>query len=199
MSVDEYFKDKLAFDLAKEFRTKYLNYSFKIYSLKNVKRSKWWPHFVKTAEKYSGQKDFDAKEFIRIQFDTEGKVLPFFLPGKKAEQNYKNNFYKEDDEGKKILESIKNSINAITLWARKNKKNYNEFFDVPFALLQNKIDYVSPYYLCFSKSFLKKYSSLTNEEKRSIIPKKELSVKRAYVKQVMNLDLVKEIMKDDFI
>ena len=199
MSVDEYFKDKLAFNLAKEFREKYINYSFKIYSLKNVKKSKWWPHFVKTAEKYCNQENFNSREFIKIQFETEGKVLPYFLPGKKAEQNYKNNFYKEDDEQKKVIETITNSINAIRLWAQKNKKNYNDFFEVPFALLENKIGYVSIYYLCFSKSFFKKYSTLNEEQRNKLISKKDLSIKRAYVKQVVSLDKIKEIMKDDFI
>lgn len=192
--------EQLAFNLAKEFRKYYTRYSFKTFKLRNIKSSKWWPHFMKTAEKYINDKDFDYKFFIKIQFETYGKIFPYFLPGKNAEKNYKNNFYKEDAEEKRMLSEINNSKKAIELWCSKHKKDKSQYFsEANDFILKQRANYLSKSFLAFSKSFLRRYAQMANEEKEGVVNKDELNVKRALAKQLGVTRKIKEILDDDYI
>lgn len=197
----EFSVENLAFDLALEFRKHYKRHTYKVYRIDNIKTSKWWPHFLATAEKYKDYSDFDLKFFIQIQFEKHGKVMPFFLPGKNAEETYKQNYYKENSEEDKIVSEVRGSVDAIRIWASKNKKNSSEYFDdLKPWVLENKINYLSPYFLAFSKSFLSTYKSLDENLKNSIISKETLNIKRAYVKQFPEAKAqIRKMMQEDFI
>ena len=194
--------ESLAFELALEFRKHYKKHTYKVYRIDNIKSSKWWPHFITTAEKYINYPDFDLRFFISIQFEKYGKVMPFFLTSKKAEEAYKQNYFKENNEEDKIFSEVKGSIDAIKLWASKNKKNFSDYFilDSNKWMLRNRIEYLSPYFLAFSKSFLSTYKNLDEEFKKTIVSKESLNIKRAYVKQFPEAKKrIKMIMKEDFI
>lgn len=197
--MSDYLIEKLAYDLAEEFRNNYKKYSFRIFSMKNVKNSKWWIYFYKTAQKYINEENFNPKYFVKLQFDNHGKILPFFLPGKNAEKTYRDNFYQEDSQEKQILKDIENSKNAIILWARKHKKDFNEYFNVNDVLLKQRVDYLSTTYLSFSKSFLNRYAKIPDKKKNEYVVKKDLNLKRSLAKQYRLFNDIKEIMGDDFI
>lgn len=193
--------ENLAFDFALEFRKHYKKYTHKVYRIDNIKKTKWWVHFIKAAEKYIDYPDFDLVFFIAVQFEKHGKILPFFLAGKTAEETYKQNYFKENSEENKILSEVNGSFEAIKNWALKNKKNVNEYFDPAKKwVLQSRVEYLSPYFLAFSKSFLSTYSKLNEEERKLLFSKDDLSIKRAYVKQFPDTKRkIKELLKEDFI
>jgi Lhr-like helicase len=193
--------ENLAFNIALEFRKHYKKYTFKVYRIDNVKQSKWWPHFIKTAEKYINQEGFDYKFFIKIQFETYGKVLPHFLAGKQAEKAYKQNYYKENSTEEKIVSEVRGAKEAIKLWSNRNKKDFSDYFDASNTfLLVKRIEYLSPYYLAFSKNFLSSYAKLSEEQREEVYSKRELNLKRAYVNQHPEAKKeVRDILEDDFI
>lgn len=198
---DNFEVTKLAFDLAKEFRKHYIKYSFKIYRITNVKNSKWWDHFIRAAEKYVDDKSFNVPAFISIQFQTYGKVLPHFLAGKQAEKAYKQNYYKENSTEEKIVSEVRGAKEAIKLWSNRNKKDFSDYFDASNTfLLVKRIEYLSPYYLAFSKNFLSSYAKLSEEQREEVYSKRELNLKRAYVNQHPEAKKeVRDILEDDFI
>lgn len=196
---DSFKVTRLAFELAKEFRKHYIKYSFKIYKITNVKKSKWWPHFIKTAEKYINEKDFNPSAFISIQFNTYGKVLPHFLAGKNAEKAYRQNFFKETTDEEKIISQIEGSKEAVKIWAAKNKKKQTEYFEDGNAFtIKRKIEYLSPYYLAFSKSFLQAFAKIPEENREEIVSPKELSTKRALAKQLMLDRKIRDLLEEDY-
>ncbi len=199
--MNDFSVENLAFDLALEFRRHYKKYTYKVYRIDNIKTSKWWPHFIATAEKYKDYPEFNLKFFIKIQFEKHGKVMPFYLAGKGAEETYKQNYYKENSEEEKIVSEVKGSINAIKNWASKNKKDVADYFsDLKPWVLQNRIDYLSPYYLAFSRGFLSAYKNVDENFRSSLISKETLNLKRAYVKQFPDAKReIRRMMKEDFI
>lgn len=193
-------KEYLAFLLAKKYRVEATKYRIFIYRDDNVKKTKWWKYFLETAEKYYLDEDFDYEFFIKICFQTYGKIYPSFLQGKQAEKVYRENFFKESTDSEKYIKELELSASSIQRWSNMNKKEMNEFFNVHYSALQNKINYVSPFYLPISKSFLSVYSKLTEEQKNELVSKNKLSYRRAILKSDDKLfQKAKEILKDDFI
>lgn len=193
-------KEYLAFLLAKKYRVEATKYRIFIYRDDNVKTTKWWKYFLETAEKYYLDEDFDYDFFIKICFQTYGKIYPSFLQGKQAEKAYKENFFKESTNSEKYIKELELSVSSIQRWCNMNKKKSSDFFNVHYSALQNKIDYVSPFYLPISRSFLSVYSKLTEDQKNDLIPKNKLSYRRAILKSDSQLfDKVKEILREDFI
>lgn len=184
--------------LANKYRDVAIKYRIFIFRKGNVKDTKWWKFFLQTAEKYYLDEDFDYDFFIEINFKTYGSIYPSFLQGKQAEKTYKENFFKEIEDYKSVLEDVKSSSQAIQLWKSRNKDK-EDYFDCNILLLQNKVDYLSTFYLSCSKSFLKAYSKINEKDREYVIPKRTLSTKRALIKQYNILEEVQELMKDDFI
>lgn len=196
---DSFQVTSLAFELAKEFRKHYIKYSFKIYKITNVKNSKWWVHFIRTAEKYVNEKDFNPSAFIAIQFNIYGKVLPHFLAGKNAEKAYRQNYLKETTDEERIMSQIEGSKEAVKIWAAKNKKKQIEYFeDGNVFTIKRKIEYLSPYYLAFSKSFLQAFARIPEDHREEIVSPKELTTKRALAKQLMLDNRIKELLQEDY-
>ena len=196
---DDFRVTNLAFELAKEFRKHYIKYSFKIYRITNVKTSKWWIHFIRVAEKYVDDKSFNAAAFISIQFQTYGKVMPHFLAGKQAEKAYKQNYYKETPDSERIFSQIKGSEEAIRIWAARNKKNKSEYFEEGnIFTIKRKIEYLSPYYLAFSKTFLQAFAKIPEDQRNDVVSTKELSTKRALAKQVGLGNDIKDLLQEDY-
>ena len=191
--------ENLAFNLAIEFRNYYKKYTYQVYRIDNLKQSKWWPHFIKTAEKYIDKKDFDYKFFIEIQFEIYGKVFPYFLPGKKAEAAYNQNYYKENTIDDQLISEVRGSREAVIAWAQKNKKEASDYFNSENVnLFERRVKYLSPYYLAFSKRFLSAYAKLEEEDREYVYSKSELNLKRAYVNQnpVAKREIKKALQED---
>lgn len=190
---DSFEVTNLAFELAREFRKRFIKYSFKIYKITGVKKSKFWPHFIRTAEKYVNEKGFSPSAFIAIQFNVYGMVYPHFLAGDQAEKAYRQNYLKETSEEEKIISQIKGSKDAVKMWAARSNKREEDYFEEGNSfIIKRRIEYVSPYYLAFSKSFLQAFAKIPKELREEVISPEDLTTKRALAGQ---LGLKKEIQK----
>jgi len=147
----------------------------------------------------ANDKNFNPTAFISIQFQTYGKVMPHFLAGKQAEKAYKQNYYKETPEQDKIFSQIEGSKEAIKMWAARSRKNEEEYFEEGNAfVIKRRIEYLSPYYLAFSKSFLQAFAKIPEDLREDIISTKDLSMKRALTKQLGLDGKVKDLLKEDY-
>jgi len=192
-----------AFNLSKFFLKRFKQYTFKTYRLNNVKNSKWWPHFLRVVEKHINKPEWNAERFVNFVFDEYGLIYPPQLKKQEYWDEYLNKFrVKEYQTEVKIAKEILNSYKYIKRWGSKNnsKNSIEDFFNNPktITLLERKI--ISPYFLCICKPFLKMYANLTEEQRNSIISKKELKLKRVVLFSYRKVkDKMKEVLKENFI
>lgn len=191
---------KLANIYLKAFRGKF---RYSLFSAKNIKNNKWWSSFYKTASFFMNKKEWDAYGYISFIFDEYDKPLPFVLLYQKnwiAFVEHKESRTKNDTS---IAKSLLTTYNEIKNWTKKN--NYDtiavyDFFSEPKNFMFLKRGKFSPYFLSISKSFMKKYLELSEEEQDEIINRQDLMVKRLTVmnnKKIANK--LKEVLGEEFI
>lgn len=181
--------DYEAFKLAKAFLHFYRRYSYVSFKLSTVKKSKWWNFFLKVANNYSHEKDWNAYIFIAAQFEEKGKILPYQLIEKDAYETYKLYRHRfEADTDKKIVTNllltyrrVKESNSSIRVFLEDKK---NQLF------IQRKNINPQLFFLC--KSF---YELGLDKQ----FEKEEIDNKRAVIfanKKILNK--MKEILGDEF-
>ncbi len=172
------FKDEAAMALADAFITEYKKYDFRFPTMRTIRNSKWWIHFERAAElRYI--EDWNAKIWIKCQFDKYGKILPFRIYGKKAEeafQEYKHKYISgKEDRELQIISGMLSTYKSIKLWCKKN-----DIKDIDYKLYfeSNKQKIIrkqfSPYFLSICRPFME--GNFLKEEDIDL-----LRLKRAWV------------------
>jgi len=193
------YKEEIALQIAYEFIRCYKKYDNKKYSRYNIenseiiKKSKWWEHFIRATKYKYVFDDWTPYVWVKCQFEKYGKILPYQLYGKKAEEAFKE--YKDkvtenkNDRVKQIVMAVVSSYNIVKNWCIKNNNgviDYNKFFEN--NELKIKRNEISDYFLAICKPY-QKY----------IIDKEKFLLKRAVVHKIKKLKIkLKEIMHDDF-
>jgi len=189
------YKDEAAMALADAFITEYRKHDFRFPTMKSIRKSKWWIHFERAAE-LRHIEDWDAKIWVKCQFDKYGKILPFRLYGKKAQeafQEYKHRYLDgEDDKERQLITSMLSTYKTIKIWCKKKNLpeiNYNEYF-------QNNINkaergQLSQHFLSICRPFRENFEGVLDDD--------ALMIKRAYVyKNKRLVNKLKEVMGNDF-
>lgn len=178
-------------------------FRYNLFSLKNVENTKWWSSFYKAVSFFSKDKKWNPHEYIIFLFDTFDKPFPFMLLYQKNWIAFLEHKESRSKSETAIARSIVNTYNEIKLWTKKN--NYDklavyDFFSNKKNFLYLKSKRYSPYFLAISKSFMKKYLELSEEERKEIITKEELLIKRVTVKNDKKLDKkLREVLGDEYI
>jgi len=188
-------KDEAALELADAFITEYRKVDFRFPSMKTVTNSKWWIHFERAAElRYL--KDWNARIWVKCQFDKYDKILPFRLYGKMAEEAF--NEYKfryiegQDDREKQVITAILATFNDVKVWCKKNNNgeiNYSEYFKNPRIRQRIKRKELSLHFISICKSF----------DNQGLIDSDSLKIKRAIVHKNKKLkNKLIEVMDNEF-
>lgn len=173
----------MAYSLADAYVKEYKKYDFKTFNPKKVEKTKWWPHFLKAADQRYIE-GFDPNLWVKCQFEKHGKIFPFALIGKKAEETfneYKFRFTENNDE----IQMLKSML--LTHKALKNKT-----IDLPF-IMKVKRGFYSLYYLSIFKPF-RDYNKIHN-----IIDEDKLNIKRAIIYKNNKIkNKLQNVLKNDF-
>jgi hypothetical protein len=166
---EKFLKEYKALDLAKIFRNEFIlrGYGFKIYSLKDIEKTKWWKYFVDVIDAYSEREEWDAYLFIKTMFDKYGKVYPHVISRKNAWDIYLEYLptYKEDSSLKEEVGKIVSDYKKVhRLMEEKNINGYKDFFVNPYACELIRRGAFSGNLFIFMKSFYENYSSIYNIE-----------------------------------
>ena len=179
-------------------------FRYRLFSLKNVKETKWWSSFFKTASFFSQEKEWDPYKYVSFVFDINEKPLPFVLVNKGMWQSYKEHCQtRTNDKDNIVAKSLLTTFNEIKDWSLKNKYDtisVEKFFKDPKNFLFLKRGKFSPYFLATSRSFIKMYNTLGKEEREQIITEDDLMIKRLTVtnnKKISNK--LKEVLGEEFI
>lgn len=176
-------KEIEAFNLIKEFKNQFREKFDSFFYLKD-KTSKWYKYFLNTVLMFSDEPDWDAKEFIRTNFEQRGKIYPSQLPNK-----YSWQIYQEYKENKKFSDE-KNLI-YILLEDFKKAKSYDFDLDKMAYIINN--NEISNYFLSIFKPFVE------YNKKNKVVSDLTLSAKRIKVKENKKLyDKLKEVLGDNF-
>ena len=196
--------EKEAFILAKIYKIYSIKKNIKVfYKLNEIKKSKWWNHFLKTVELYANEEKWNAEEFIKSQFEAKDKIFPFELIRKESWKiflDYLNNKPKNSTEIS-IAKDLLNSYNMIKNWCYKNKKEFSveDYINNPInENLLKRNNGPSLYFLSISKSFRKFYENLNNEDKNKIGMIEIFDLKRSIIysyKKIWNK--MKEILNEE--
>ena len=188
-------KSEAALSLADAFISEYRRYDFRFPNLNNIQKSKWWTHFERAAElRYL--EDWNARIWVRCQFDKYDKILPFRLYGKMAEeafQEYKHRYISgKDDKEKQLINGILSTFNDVKLWCKRNNEgvlNYSEYFDNPRVRQRIKRKELSHHFISICKSF----------QNDGLIDESSMMIKRAIVHKNKKLSKkLKEVMGNEF-
>jgi hypothetical protein len=185
-------REEAAVALASSFISQYKKYDFRFPNIDNIQKSKWWIHFLRSADlRYL--EDWNPDIWVKCQFEKNGKILPFQLYGKKAEEAF-NEYKFKYIEGKKdrqlqIITSILATYNMIKEWCKKNNNgiiDYKKYFTENKTKMNRKE--LSEYFL----SICRPYMEEVNDE--------DLKLKSLVVHHNIKLkNKLIEIMGDDFI
>ena len=145
---------------------------------------KWHKYFLNTVLLFSDNPDWNAREFIRTNFEQRGKIFPTQLPNKYSWQIYQE--YKEN----KDFSDDKNLIYTL-LEDFKKAKSYGFDLDKMFYSVNN--NEISQYFLSIFKPFVE------YNKKNKIISDLTLTAKRVKVKENKKLyNKLKEVLGDNF-
>lgn len=159
-------------------------FRYRLFSLKNLKQTKWWSSFNKTALLFSKEEEWDPYKYTAFLFETNDKPLPYMYVYGKNWVAYTEHLKSRTKGDASLAQSILNTYIEIRDWSKKN--NYDIIAVEDFLLLPRNFMFLkrgkfSPYFLSISRSFMKIYNSLTEEEKKDIIEENDLIIKRRTV------------------
>lgn len=159
-------------------------FRYRLFSLKDVKGTKWWSSFYKAASSFSKEKEWNAYEYAFFIFEINEKPFPFMFVYGKNWIAYKEHIQARTKGENTVATSLLNTFNEIKGWSRKNGYEglaVEDFFSNPNNFVFLKRGKFSPYFLSVSRSFIKIYNSLTEEEKNDIITENDIVIKRRTV------------------
>lgn len=186
----------LAIEFLKHFR---INYRYNLYSMANVKKTKWWNHFVKFAKvcklNSNNTGEFMKYSFLRYKDDYNKKLYPYFFSTKEG-KIYLKEFFQEQEVNeapeinyKEIL--IINTLKEVLKWCKLNKKGVTDFIkdSSNFMKIERGVFYLPFFY--FSKTFNQKFEM--KDELTVAVEKNDFRRTTPSIYYSM-----REIMKDDF-
>ena len=198
--MDNFNIESEALILARAYLGFYRKYSVKTFSIKNVKKTKWWPFFIKTVDNYSYLKDWNSYIWVSCQFEKYGKIFPTQLCSNEAFktfEEYKHIFQTNNEE---IL--TKNVVSTLRLIEEWSKENTSVNFDIS-SFLKNKnnlFKMVRGNINCDAFVVVKDFYNIDDKIKNSIMTEGEIAAKRI---MIMNSEKIKKILirilKDKFI
>lgn len=192
--------EKLAFDLARVFLSFYRKHTYKTFRLSTVKKSKWWPYFIKVINEYSNRPDWDAYIWVACQFEKFGKIFPTQLVGSRAEEafeEYSSRF--KENTIKQLANNLVITYNEILKWSKKNnfsKVNFEALFEDKKMTFRIERGEIIPDIF----SVVRAYHILPEERRRRIMSLEKLQIKRALImnnKKIKNK--MKELLGEEFI
>jgi len=127
-----------------------------LFSIRNVKTTKWWNHFVKAAEFFMYKEDWQPYLFMEYMFNAKKDFMPFMLLRKETKDHFEDFKIINNNEDKldQRLASIKYTIKYIFDWLQKGNK-IEDFFENNKNIIFYEEENFSEYVLIFSKTFLK--------------------------------------------
>ena len=194
----------LAIEVAKIYLQFHKKYTDKLFSLSNVKNSKWWPYFVKCAAFFGNKPDWDTYKFIEAQFEIkDGDIYPYELIKHEAWENFIEYKSRDKNYDKYIAMNLVSSYNLIKKWSKDKgyvETNYKEYFkDIKNQNLIRRKN-LSFYLFSILRSFYEFfYNKLSEQEQDSIIEIDELMKLRAAIytnEKIKNK--MKEILNHEF-
>jgi hypothetical protein len=201
--MNELQKDLNAMKLAEVFVKHYRKYSFSIFNPKNAKESKWWNYFVKTVELYGDEEGWNPSEYISFNFEENGKILPFFLPTKKAFETWNNKRKRgKTDIDVTIVKNLLSSYNMIKTFCKKNNTEFSNQFFIGFYPNQLKLirKDISIHYIIISKCLFKFFKDNLKRESSIELDKTKVEKARMFIfKNKKILSKMEELFKDDFL
>jgi len=147
-----------AFKLARKFRLEYLKFDKKIYTLKNVTKSKWWKVFIKTIEIFANREEWNLDLFVEAQFYTFGKIFPFQLLNKEAWESFLSyKLYKEHtlDGETSLIKNVLYGFEEVKNYCKKNKHDFSVDYFLQDEKNKEKMrnGIIPIHFFLFSKSF----------------------------------------------
>lgn len=191
------YREEAAIAIASSFITQYKKYDFRFYSIENIQKTKWWEHFLRSAD-LRFVEDWNSDIWVKCQFEKYGKILPYQLYGRKAEEAFNEFKFKyvegKQDRIKQLILSILSTYNTIKLWCKKNNNDiidYKKYFILNKTKLERKE--LSEYFL----SICKPYLNLLKEN--NIVISDDLKIKSLVIHNNIKLkEKLSEIMQNDF-
>lgn len=178
-------------------------FRYKLFSLKNVKNTKWWSSFGKAVYSFSREKEWNSYKYVAFTFKNNEKPFPFVLVNRKNWEAYKDDLISRTKGDASMALSLLTTYNEIREWSIKNKFDkisVRDFFSEPKNLLFLKRRKFSPYFLSISRTFNSIFNSMEEEERAEIINKEELLVKRALIINNEKISKkLKEVLGDEYI
>ena len=172
-------KENEALILAKEYKNQLRNI---FGSFTNT--NKWHKYFLNTVLLFADNPDWNAREFIRTNFEQRGKIFPAQLPNKYSWQIYQE--YKEN----KDFSDDKNLIYTLLGDFKKAKSCDFDLDKMLYSIHNNEI---SNYFLSIFKPFIE------YNKKDNTVSDLTLSAKRIKVKKNKKLyNKLKEVLGDNF-
>lgn len=186
-------KDYQAMKVAERFIALYRYYNVKIPHARHAQKSRFWKYYLKVAEKYCEREEWDAYKFVDAQFDYRGKIMPHELDKPDSWEVYTMYIDKVGDNN--IPMQIINTLKVINLWCKKNGKPFSceAFLNSSYGNIIFKRDELSIYFICISKTALKKYKTLTNILSDDIIEVKQAII---YADKKL-LSAINRVLKED--
>lgn len=187
----------LAFQLATDFRNqKRAVGNWKVFSLKNIKASKYWPYLLETVVKYSERPEWDMYAFVASNLYNNPNIVPAQLPTEnswKVFMEYKHRYEKTNDVEEVIEKTLLGFI-SVRDYCKSHKKEFSveTFIEDKYNNYKIENEIIPLHFFAFSKAFHEKYYT----EKYHLIKQKRMVV-NANSKPLVNK--LKEILKEDFI
>lgn len=177
-------REEAAFALAESYVKEYKKYSFKTFNPHKVDKTKWWKHFLKAADQRYVE-DWSPDLWVKCQFEANGKIYPFALIGKRAEENFrefKYRFLEAENKDDQIIKSMINTHKQL-----KNKE-INET-----DIMKIKRGFYSIHYLSVYKPFR------NINKNKEILDEDMLNIKRAYIyKNKILKETLKRALENNF-
>lgn len=191
------------FELAEAFIREYRRYApYPLYSIKNVRSTKWWKIFEKVVAKFGDKEEWNPREYAKFAFEQRGKIYPFVLASWDVWNEYVNYHKGRNESSKDIAQTIAATLREIRRWCRKSGEkslNVEAFFNDPKNIQFVKRGKYSKYFLAISKSFRRYYFSLTEKEKYEIMKPEQMAAKwRAVAENEKLNEKMKEILGDEY-
>lgn len=192
-------REEAAVLLASSFISQYKKYDFRFPPIDKIQTTKWWIHFLRAADQRSVD-DWNPDIWVKCQFEKNGKVLPFQLYGKKAEETFNEYKFKyiegKQDRVKQLISSILSTYNMIKLWCKKNNDGVIDYMKY-FKANKIKLDRneLSEHFL----SICKPYWELLKETDDDRLYDKGFKLRATVVHHNLKLkEKLMEVMGDDF-
>lgn len=191
-------REEAAVLLASAFISQYKKYDFRFPSINKIQETKWWIHFLRAAD-HRHLEDWNPDIWVKCQFEKNGKVLPFQLYGKKAEESFNELKFKyiegKKDRRAQLVSSVLATYKTIKLWCNKNNDGIMDFDNY---ILSNKIkidrNELSEYFLSVCKPYIDKLIETNDVEKINKLKNRRLVI-YSFKELKEKLQLV---MGDDF-